>query len=282
MFRIFILIFVFLAIISLACGFSVDLPDSPTPGAEVTDEISVAVPKSEDVRVNLSFGAGRLTLAPGAEDALVSGRATYNLTDFEPKISTSNGTVEISQGEYRFKSINLTDFKNEWDLQLGNTPMELVINAGAYDGNYELGGLALTNLTIKDGAADVDLTFSEPNQSEMSLFQYNTGASDVKLTGLANANFATMLFSGGAGNFHLDFSGEMQNDATVTIESGFSDLQFVIPEEVNAEVTLEGAAVNVNHSSGWTQVNNTYRQESNGSTLTIVVKMGAGNLTITD
>jgi hypothetical protein len=282
MFRTLILFFLLLAIIAMACGFSLDLPPAPTPEPEVTDEIKVAVPEADEVRLRLSFGVGKLELSPGAEDALVSGTATYNISDFEPKVSTSNGEVEISQGEYQFKSLNLSQYKNEWMLKLGDTPLELIINAGAYEGNYEFGGLALTDLTIKDGAADVDLAFSEPNQTEMSVLRYETGASDVKLTGLANANFETMLFNGGAGNYHLDFSGDLQRDATVTVECGLSDLQLVIPEDFNAKVTVEGAAVNVNHSSGWAQNSNTYLQDSDGPTLTVVVKMNAGNVTITD
>lgn len=282
MFRTLFLLLVLLAIIAIACGFSVDLPQAPTPGPEVTDEILVEVPESDEVNLTLKFGAGKLDLAPGAEDALVTGTATYNISDFEPKINTSDGKVEIVQGEYRLKSINLSDYKNEWQLKLGTTPMELNINAGAYEGNFELGGLALTDLTVKDGAADVDLTFSEPNQTEMSVFRYETGASDVQLTGLANANFATMVFKGGAGNFHLDFDGELQRYATVTLECGLSDLQLVIPEGLNAKVTVEGAAVNVNHSSGWSQSNSTYLQDASGPTLTVIVKMSAGNVTITD
>jgi hypothetical protein len=51
---------------------------------------------------------------------------------------------------------------------------------------------------------------------------------------------------------------------------------------VNAIVTVESTAVNINHSSGWTQNGQTYTQSGSGPALTIVVKMAAGNLVITD
>ena len=73
--------------------------------------------------------------------------------------------------------------------------MDLTIESGAYDGTFEFGGLSLNNLTIKDGAANVELAFSEPNLVEMSTFRYETGASDVKMSGLANANFSIFDFS---------------------------------------------------------------------------------------
>jgi hypothetical protein len=219
-------------------------------------------------------------LSPGAEDMFVEGTATYDYPNFKPEIEESDGSVEIKQGE--FKSLNVGEFKNEWNLSLGEIPMELEINAGAYKGRYEFGGLALTGLTIKDGASDVEVSFSESNPTEMSVLRYETGASNVELTGLANANFETLLFNGGAGDYTLDFSGDLKQDATARIETGFADLKLVIPEDVDARVTVEGAAINVNHSSGWGQSNRTYTQEGSGPTLTIIVKMGAGNVTITD
>jgi hypothetical protein len=129
--------------------------------------------------------------------------------------------------------------------------MNLSIDSGAYDGTLELGGLSLTRLEIKDGAANVEVSFSEPNPVEMSTFTYNTGASDVKITGLANANFSLLDFSAGAGDYTLDFSGELQRDASIKIESGLSNLIIIVPEGVNAVVTVESGLSNVNAGSGW-------------------------------
>jgi hypothetical protein len=112
--------------------------------------------------------------------------------------------------------------------------------------------------------------------------QYTTGASDVKLTGLANANFSTMTFSGGAGNFTLDFSGDLQRDAVVTVDSGFGNVSLIVPQDVNAKVTVDSAAVNINHGSGWMKNGKDYTQEGKGPTLTFIVKMAAGNLLISD
>lgn len=269
-----------LAMATMACSFSVNIPTPPTPGPDVTEDITVAVPNADEARVKISFGAGELTLSPGAEDMLVEGTATYNVPNFKPEVEESNGLIEIKQGE--FQSLNVTDFKNEWDLKLSETPIDLEINAGAYKGRYEFGGLALTNLTVRDGASDVDVTFSAPNLTDMSVFRYETGASNVVLTGLSNANFATMFFNGGAGDYTLDFSGDLQQEATARVETGFGNLTLIIPEDMDARVTVEGAAINVNHSSGWGQSNQTYTQEGSGPTLILIVKMAAGNVTITD
>ena len=269
-----------LALASLACGFTINLPERPKAGPDIEESITVTDPKSDETRLTLSFGAGKLTLSPGAEN-LVDGTAVYNVEDLKPTIQKNGSSIEIRQGD--FKSLPFfDDMKNEWDLKLSDTPLDLTVAAGAYEGNLELGGLSLKSLTVQDGASHVDLSFAQPNRAEMSILRYETGASDVKLTGLANANFSALTFSGGAGNYTLDFSGDLQRDAVVTVSSGLGNLSLVIPEDINAMVTVESTAVNINHSSDWTQNGQKYTQKSSGPTLTIVVKMAAGNLIITD
>jgi hypothetical protein len=269
-----------LALASLACGFSLDLPERQSAGPDIEESITIADPNSDETRLTISFGAGKLTLSPGTEN-LVEGTAIYNVEDLKPTIEKSGSNIEISQGDFR-RLPPLNDMKNEWDLKLGDTPLDLTVQAGAYDGTLELGGLALKSLTVRDGASNVELSFDEPNQTEMSILRYETGASDVKLTGLANANFSTLTFSGGAGNYTLDFNGELQRDAVVTVSSGLGNMTLAIPEDVDAVVTVEGTAVNITHGSSWVQSGKEYTQSGSGPTLTILVKMAAGNLVISD
>jgi len=275
-----ILAILVLALASMACGFSIDLPERQKAGPDIEESITVADPKSNETRLSIEFGAGQLTLSPGGK-SLVDGTAVYNVEDLKPRIVKNGSSIQLKQGD--FKSLpRFDDIKNEWDLKLGDMPMDLSIAAGAYEGTIELGGMALRSLTVRDGASNVELPFLEPNQTEMSILRYETGASDVRLTGLANANFSTLAFSGGAGNYTLDFGGELQRDAVVTIEAGLGNLSLIVPEDMDAIVTVEGAAVNINHSSGWAQNGQKYSQNGSGSTLTIIVKMAAGNLSITD
>jgi hypothetical protein len=278
MYRKLILFIAILALTTLACGINV--PQPPQPGPDMTDEINVPYPDSDEINLKLSFGAGELTLNPGA-DVLVDGTATYNYSELKPEIITDGGDVEVRVGDEDFNLLpNLNDLKNEWDLKLGDQPMNLSIDSGAYDGKFELGGLSLTRLEIKDGASNVEVSFSQPNPVEMSTFTYSTGASDVKLTGLANANFSLLDFSAGAGDYTLDFSGELQRDASVKIESGLSNLIIIVPEGVSAVVTVESGLSNVNAGSGWERSGEDYIQKGEGPTLTFVIEMGAGNLTL--
>jgi hypothetical protein len=83
----------------------------------------VADPESDETRLSISFGAGKLTLSPGAKN-LVDGTVVYNVDDFKPEIIKDGNNIEIKQGN--FKSLPpFNDMKNEWDLKLGSAPMDL-------------------------------------------------------------------------------------------------------------------------------------------------------------
>lgn len=267
-------------LVTTACGITI--PKPPTPGPEVTDRIEVSASPSGATRLTLAFGAGELNLSPGVQTTIVSGTTTYNYKQLKPVISFDDENVRIQSGDGTFRSLpGAGTLVNRWDLQLGNSPLDLTIEAGAYDGVFELGGLALTGLTVKDGAATVELSFSAPNLAEMTMFRYETGASNVTLNGLANANFSTMLFKSGAGDYLLDFSGTLQRDATVSIESGLSNIILIIPAGVHAVVTTEGGVTNVHTGPDWAQNGNVYTQAGDGPTLTILIKTGASDVTIT-
>jgi hypothetical protein len=278
-------IFIALLLLSFAltaCTFHISLPITQETGPTKVDDIALPVPSgAETVDLTLSFGAGTLKLHSGT-DSLIAGTATYNVEDFKPEVTVNGDVVRLEQGNWQVTGIpDMSNVKNEWDLSLGNVPIDLNIEAGAYKAEYDFGGLSLVNLTINDGAADVELTFSRPNEAEMALFRYQTGASNVTLTGLANANFASLDFNSGAGNYTLDFSGELKHDASVNIETGVSNMTLVIPAGLPVQITVEGGLSNISYGAGWDKNGNVYTQSGSGPELTIVIEMGAGNLTIT-
>ena len=271
-----------LALVGLACGLDINLPDTNIKtGPFETTTLAIPSPDTnEDIELTISFGIGELTLAPGAESNLVSGTATYNVADFKPEVSTTGSAVRLEQGSLNLNGIPDFDDKieNNWALALGSTPMILKINAGAYSGQFELGGLSLQSLEITDGASDVDVVFSTLNKMEMDLFRYNTGASTITIEGIANANASTFLFRSGAGSYTLDFSGALNRDLVANIESGVSSLVIVVPEGVPAQVTFEGAVSSVDTQGTWEKSGSIYQQTGSGPKITLIIKLGAGSL----
>jgi hypothetical protein len=277
------LVILTLALASLACGININLPSTQVKtGPTVTDTINVPLLADSQAiaDVTLEYGAGNLTLQPGAKGALVDGIATYNVPDFKPTVTIESDNIRIKQGDLDFTGIPTInrDIVNDWKLSLGNSPMSLVIKAGAYQGDFELGGLSIERLEITDGAATVNVNFSTPNQIQMSSLLYTTGASQVTVKGLANANTTDMTFRSGAGEYILDFSGELQNNMDVSIESGVSSITVVVPKGVSAQLTSDSNLVSINTSGGWQQNGNIYELQGSGYTITIHAKVGAGSV----
>lgn len=277
--------FVVLALVTMACGININLPVKEIKvGPSVTEDINVNQPggAGEVTKLTLDFGAGELFLAPGSQSALVEGTATYNVADLKPDVTVKGNDVRIETGDWEINSLPKfgSDFKNEWNLKLGNTPMDLAINAGAYKGEFDLGGLAIQSLLISDGASDVRLNFSTPNLAEMDTMRYTTGASHVELSGLANANFDNLTFKGGAGSYTLDFSGELKRDATVTVDAGFSGITLIVPEGVSTRVFVDSGLANVDVGGKWEKSGDQYLLTGEGPRLTINANIGAGSLTL--
>ena len=272
-----------LAVTTMACGLTVDIPISTEikTGPTVKEDILVPDLGTDDkpLIVEVNFGAGELSIDSGA-DALIEGTAIYNVEDFSPEIKKTDRKVEISTGNLDIDGFPkfVSRIVNEWELHLSDRPMDLSVFAGAYKGDLELGGLSLSNLRIADGAAEVNVNFAEPNQVEMGSFRYDTGASSVTLSNLGNANFRSLTFQGGAGSYELDFSGDLQDDASVLIQTGLSELTISVPDDLDVRVQVDSGLANINTLGYWAQSGSTYTHKGDGPALDISIELAAGNL----
>jgi hypothetical protein len=263
---------------SLAC--SITLPVNRVQvGEKQTFNVSQPAPGDQaEMHATINMGAGTLKLA-GGSNQLIEGQIVYNVASMDPSINTGDHSVSISQSN-ELHDIPSGDIVNDWNLKLGKTPIDLSINAGAYQGTMDFGGVPLTQLFIRDGASQVKVNFSEPNPQKMSRLEYDTGASNVEMDGLANANFDEMRFEGGAGSFKLDFSGKLQRDGHVQIVGGVNDIEITIPKGMPVTINLSGALSNVNTDGTWTIHGKTYEATGSGPHLTIDVENGVGNLNL--
>ena len=266
--------------ITLACNVTVQAPRIQT-GPEVTTKIDEDYPVSdENAKLEINMGAGEINIGEGGKK-LVEGEVRTNVPLWKPEVIREDNEIKISQVESK-NTITLPsgDLINKWDLKLGTEhPIDLKIKAGAYTSNIVVGKIQLKELSIDDGASQSKVTFDEPNATTMESFKYHTGASQVELVNLANANFKDMNFDSGAGSYTLDFNGELKHDAFVSIKSGLSNVKIIIPSDMHAAVELSGGVNNVSPKGTWTIDSGEYRtQSTRGPKLEIDIEMGVGNL----
>jgi hypothetical protein len=228
----------------------------------------------------LSFGAAKLQAVADAEK-LLEGTVHYNVVGLAPDTVVAGSRVEIRQTS----NVNPAGMINDWDIHLGTSrPIRLEINAGAYEGAWDLGGLPLQELTVNQGASSSTVDFSQPNPEQMSRLVFRTGAASLKLKRLANANFDRMTFDGGASAYTLDFSGRLQRDASVEVKAGLSDLTLIIPADTAAEVIVRQAVTGVNADYTFIHRNDSYVtpawEQGTRPRLIIDVTMGLGAINL--
>jgi hypothetical protein len=244
--------------------------------------ISEALPLDlAETELSFQMTGGEFNLSPGAQD-LVNGTITYNVEQWEPEFTRRENAYKIDQvSPLDISGIPTGDIVNKWDLSLTQAiPLNLTIEGGASDNTFDLSGLQLKNLKIIQGASDTDVRFDLPNPLQMDLFTFTTGVSSADIYGLANANFKTMTFSGGAGDYTLDFSGTLTHDALVNIKAGASNIKILVPAGMKVIVNNHSKVSNINTEGTWLLSNNTYITLSEGYTLTINLDLAVGNVTL--
>jgi len=244
--------------------------------------ISEPLPDNTDeIELAFQMTGGQFSLYPGAQ-GLVNGTITYNVDQWEPEFTRSKNTFKIKQvNPMRITGIPSDDVINTWDLALTYArPLDLTIEGGASKNEFDLSGLQIKNLTIKQGASETTVRFDVPNPFPMENFSFTTGASSAEIYGLGNANFRRMTMSAGAGDYTLDFSGALSQDAVVDIKAGISNLKIIIPAGTKAVVDNQGTVSNINTQGTWLVTDNTYTTLSEGITLTITLNMAVGNINL--
>lgn len=81
-----------------------------------------------------------------------------------------------------------------------------------------------------------------------------------------------MTFTSGAGDYALIFDGDLQCDTSVMVDSGVSTMTIIVPEGINAYVTVDSGLVTVNTAGDWSQDGDVYKLAGDSPTLTITLK----------
>jgi len=193
----------------------------------------------DSLKVSIKFGAGKLDLISGEEDVF-KGNFQYDKSILKPNIQYEilgeTGILTLSQSIK--KDLDLPfPYKNRWNLKLpSGIPLQLYINTATYSGDINLTNLLIENFYLTTGAGQTNILFNQPNLINLKNINIKTGASTIKMLGLANANFDKMNFTGGAGSYTFDFSGDLTKKSKVNINVGAAKIVLKIPSNIGTKI----------------------------------------------
>ncbi len=117
--------------------------------------------------------------------------------------------------------------------------MDLYSKIKAGQVEMDLGGLSLKRFELQTYAGEIDIDFDEPNQIEMRSLLLNTKVGETHLRRLGNARFRNANIDNGIGALHVDFSGAIEDEASVSIDLDIGETDISIPDEVGARVSVK-------------------------------------------
>jgi uncharacterized protein DUF2154 len=226
------------AVLAGACGSQ---PGGPQVGKMRHASKAVDQKNAQSARAQLKMGAGELNLT-GGSDKLMEGEFSYNVSDWEPKVSYAvsgkKGELVVKQGSA--KGVGLSGrarARNEWDISLNDeVPTDLVVQVGAGESDLDLDSLTLTG-------ADLQM---------------------------------------GAGQATVDLSGDYTRDFDATIEGGVGEATVLLPSEVGVKAKAQGGLGKINAQGlkkvGGSYVNDSYGESD--TNLSVEVKGGVGEINL--
>jgi hypothetical protein len=193
----------------------------------------------EALRVKLEYGAGTLTLAPGASGLLYSANLQYDAAAFTPVHAYDSGRLRLGFEGANVRGRNLR--AGQLDVQLTpDLPVELELQFGAAEANLDLGGVRVRRLDVQTGASRTRLTIAQPNQETCRSAEFQVGAAQFHATGLGNLRAERLRVQGGVGDVVLDFSGDWAHDLNATVDMGLGSLTLRMPRDVGIRIVRSG------------------------------------------
>jgi hypothetical protein len=197
------------------------------------------------LRAALEFGAGTARVAPGRDGELYRFDLTYDAERFVPvsDFDAGEGAVRLGLRPVRGAGLRVVSDGNvEQAASLALSPavdvaLDLVL--GASEAELELGGLRLTELALRTGASETEVSFSRPNGTSCRRAEITAGAAQLEVTGLGNSRCAEIRVEAGMGKVALDFGGAWPADARATVRIAAGELTLRLPREVGVRLSLD-------------------------------------------
>ena len=171
------------------------------------------------------------SLSPSCESVLDNRtlRVNVNFIDGMSKSSTRGVAFNVFSND---KESN----ENQWHVYLSKKkPIKLNLNYGMGNAYVDLSGLAVENLNITTGSANVNVGYisGQYNQQEMDTFSIKVDLGELEARQIALSNAKTIIADVGFGSLYLDFTYKSLVKSNVTATVGAGNLIVNANESMN-------------------------------------------------
>ncbi|MFI5310618.1 MAG: hypothetical protein ACHQQ3_05260 [Gemmatimonadales bacterium] len=189
------------------------------------------------VAVHVTYGAGNIELRPSTGPMLFQMNLRYDGDRAEPLARYDSAERSLSLGVRSTGNKWPGGGKEEGALHAElstRIPMDLALELGAVQGDLQLGGLRLTDLSLKGGAADITVRFDQKNPGRLGTITLDVGAAQVKVVRAGNSGVERVRANVGVGMLDLDLGGDASGDVDVQANVALGDFTLRVPQDVGA------------------------------------------------
>jgi hypothetical protein len=235
----------------------------------------------ELLHVKVEYGAGTLTMGPGARGQLYSANMRYDAGAFTPIHTYADGRLRLGFESANVRGRNMK--AGHLAVQLApDVPVELELQFGAAEANIDLGGVRIRQLDVQTGASRTTLDVAQPNRETCRSATFQVGAARFHATGLGNLRTERLSVQGGVGDVMLDFTGEWATSMTANVDMGLGSLTLRMPHGLGVRIVRTGRLSSFD-SEGLTKRGEAYYSadwETADNKLTLTINAALGSVRV--
>jgi len=206
-----------------------------------TLESSRQLRTAEPTSVRIEFAAGTIDIGPTSDALLYRMKLRYDAERGTPVATFDEASRSLTIGTRSAGSLTWNSHSREGSTLRAeltrSAPLRMALELGAAHGDIQLGGLRLTDLSLKTGATRLRIDFSEPNREALAGFDLDVGAAEVTVTRGGNAHAGRVRINVGAGALDYDLSGAWEGETDLTANVAIGQLTLRVPTDVGVRVT---------------------------------------------
>ncbi len=112
------------------------------------------------------------------------------------------------------------------------------IKAGEVD--MDLGGISISELTLRNWAGETSVTFDEPNPIVMDFLDMNVKVGEMSVEKLGNARAKEIDINSGIGELIVDFSGDVVDGTRAKFDLDIGEASITMPDNAGVKMKIGG------------------------------------------